>query len=165
MQLCSQANCGKEAISSYTWEWGESGVCCAEHQFTLNQTAGQISRTISFAPLSLSDPPLERTERVQLKARALVLEEELQDAKNRGAALYQENLKLAQTARALTVRDREAQAQISDLNARCAKYEEQLRAKENQVGELSDELDQLRTVAALVDDQTKPSAARNVVDG
>src|SRR5262245_18159032 len=115
IQLCDQPGCQEPAAFAYTWEWGESGTCCTKHQQTMQQTAGNLGRTIMFAPISSeATPPLQREERVRLKAEAFVLEEELAEAKQRGLELYRQNVELTSQVQRLTVREREAQAQRKD---------------------------------------------------
>ena len=66
------------AIYAYTWAWGETGKCCADHQFELQQKAEQLARTISFVPLDAGiAPAVERDERIGYNAKILTLEEEL----------------------------------------------------------------------------------------
>lgn len=145
--VCDQTDCKEDATHSYTWEWGQSGVCCAKHQFTLQQTAENLSRKIQFAPISPgATPPLQRDERVRLKAEALVLGEELAEAKARGLDLYRQNGLLTQQVQALTVRNREADAQIADLRATLAPTAERIQKLEAENGNLSDELSRLRVL-------------------
>jgi len=145
--VCDQPGCSEEATHSYTWEWGTSGVCCGKHQFTLQQTAQNIARSIQFAPITPgATPPLQREERVRLKAESLVLAEELSEAKARGLDLYRQNGLLTQQVQALTTRNREADAQIKDLTAVAGPREERVLKLEAENAELSDEVSRLRVL-------------------
>lgn len=149
-QICDQPECKEPATHSYTWEWGESGVCCAKHQFTLQQTAQNIGRSITFAAISPgASPPLQREERVRLKAEALVLSEELGEAKARGLDLYRQNGLLTQQVQSLTVRGRESDAQLADALAKAAAADERLQKLEVENAELSNELSRLRVLVEL----------------
>lgn len=148
--ICDQPECKEEATHSYTWEWGQSGVCCAKHQFTLQQTAQNISRTIQFAPLTPgATPPLQREERVRLRAEALVLADELAEAKGRGLDLYRQNGLLNQSVQSLTTRNREADAQLADLRAALAPLEKRVVELEAENATLHDEVSRLQVLVSL----------------
>jgi chromosome segregation ATPase len=155
MQLCSKYK-DQPAIASFVWAWGETGFCSAKYQIELNQIATSLSRTVSFAPLSTSEIPMERSERTKLKAELLVLEEELSEAKLRGVDLYKENVKLTAQVQALTVRQRELEAQLQDSQIASTRLEHRLLTSDAAQGEMVDELTRLRTLAKFMDDQTAP---------
>lgn len=140
--------CGKPAVSAYSWDWGETGYCCATHQAVLgSQTAPQIGRTISFTPIAPATPaPMTRDERARLKGEVYALEEEVKDLKLRGSDLYTENGKLAQRVQALTVRGRETEAQLRDAKAKIEELEAECERRNAEHGELVDEVTRLRTL-------------------
>jgi hypothetical protein len=143
-------NCPREAVFSYLWDWGEKGVCCAEHGMLLQQTAGQISRTVQLVPIVPAGPvPMTRDERVQAKAQLLVAQEELEEAKGRGLELYRLNTELSQRNRLLIVRESEAAAQLKDALTTIAELEAKLQRRDVEAGELVTELERLRTLERL----------------
>jgi len=146
-------DCTKPAVFAYAWEWGEKGVCCAEHQFLLRQAAEHLGgRTVSFTPLVPAGPaPITRDERIQLNARVLTLEAELEDAKSRGLDLFRENTTLTRQVQAATVRGRELELQLKDHAAKIAELKELGEARDAEHGQLTDELSRLRTLSKFVD--------------
>lgn len=147
MNLCDQPDCSEPATHSYTWEWGQSGTCCPKHQQILQQTAGNLGRSITFGGLSGdATPPLQREERVRLKAEALVVAEELEEAKLRGLDMYRQITQLTQQVQSLTVRHREAEAQKKDAVAARDEMDRRLQALEAENAELTDELGRLRVL-------------------
>ncbi len=150
VQLCDQKDCNDPATHAYTWAWGTSGTCCPKHQIVLQQTADQIARTINFSPLNANaTPPLQREERVRLKAEALVLDEELKEAKQRGLDLYRQNTNLTQQVQSLTVRNREAEAQRKDAIADLQRSELRQQQLEAENATLADELSRLRVLVDM----------------
>src|SRR5215211_15893 len=116
---CDEPGCGETAVFMYQWDWGKSGVSCARHAQLAQQIAGQISRNVVLSPLRPPESaPMQRDERTQLTARALVLEAELDEAKGRGLELYRANVALTQQVQTLTVRERELNAQLSDRDGK-----------------------------------------------
>lgn len=157
LRLCSTPGCDKLAVVAYRWEWGEEGMACAEHGATLQQTAANISRTVAVSALQPAGPvPLERSERIQLLATQMTLEAELSDTKARGLELYRENVALARNVQLLTLRDREAQAQLLDAGQRQAELQSKLDEVEGECAELAEEVGRLRTLAKFVDEETAP---------
>lgn len=140
--------CGKPAVAAFTWEWGESGFVCAEHQAVFHsQTAPQIGRSIQFQPLTpAAAPPLTRDERAKLKGEVYALEEECKDLKLRGTDLYNENVKLSQQVQSLTVRGRETAQQLKEAQQRIEELEDEAMRRNNEHGELVDEVTRLRTL-------------------
>lgn len=151
--------CTKPAAFSYTWSWGETGVCCVDHQFLMNQTALQMDRTIQFSPLAAVGPaPLDRPERIRLKSEIYALEEESKDLKARGLEMYRLNERLTSQCQALTVRGRETEAQLRDASREIERLCVELQKRDSEHGNLTDELDRLRTLAQFLDAQTEPSS-------
>jgi hypothetical protein len=163
-QKCDQ-ECNDQAVFAYTWEWGAKGVCCAKHQFLLQQTAGNLGRSVNFAPiLAAVAPPLTRTERAALKGEVYALEMEAEDLKARGTLLYNENTALTRQVQAATTRLRETERQLRDSTDRADELERRLEERDAEHGNLVDEVQRLRTLAKF--SEPKPEEpARNVVDG
>jgi chromosome segregation ATPase len=159
INLCDQAGCSAPATHTYTWEWGQSGTCCALHQTTLQQTSVNLGRSVTFGGLNANaTPPLQREERVRLKAESLVLAEELTEAKQRGLELYRQNTQLTAQVQSLTVRGREAEAQKKDAVAARDEMDQRLGVLEAENASLSDELGRLRVLVDLPppSDDTQP---------
>lgn len=157
MKLCSKYT-DQPAIATYLWPWGETGLCSAKYQLELNQTAGNLSRTILFLPLAdAQEAPMERSERTKLKAECLVLEEELSECKLRAVAMYQENVNLTAQVRSYAVNKRELEAQLSDVTIKAGRLEQSLVTAQAAQGEMVEELTQLRTIAKYVDQSTEPA--------
>lgn len=154
---CDQQGCKKPAVYAFAWEWGEKGVCCEEHRFTLNQTSQHLSRSVHFAPLqSAVNPPITRDERIQLHAKNLTLEAELEDAKTRGLDLYRENTKLTSSVQSLTVQKRELEAQVRDAAATIESLQSAAVKRDSEHGDLVDEVTRLRTLSKFVGDSPRP---------
>lgn len=146
---CTQ--CDEPATFAYQWDWGEKGVVCSTHATLLQQTAGQLSRTVQITPLvPAAGAPLQRDERTQLKAAALVLEEELEEAKSRGLDLYRQVQELTRTNHGLTVREREAKAQLKDRELEVINLQGKLEERDAEHGELVAEIERLRALEKLV---------------
>jgi hypothetical protein len=152
-QLCDRCDASdpKPAVFHYLWDWGEKGMACAEHAQLLQQTATQLNRTISLHPLQLTQAaPLERDERTQLKAKALVIEEELNEAKARGLDLYRANTQLAGDVQLHKVRNAELEAQNKDLRAEVERLRNDVANRDSEAGRLVLENQRLETLAAFM---------------
>lgn len=144
-------DCTSLAEFAYSWEWGENGVCCGSHKFLLHQAAGQIERSVSFSPLVAPGPtPLTRTERIALKSEVYALESELEDLKTRGLELYRANNQLTVQLQATSTRARETEARLRDSEAENARLRTDLTARDAEHGDLVDEVERLRAIAAFV---------------
>ena len=149
--LCDQSGTPEPATHSYVWEWGASGTCCAKQVPILQQTANNLGRSITFGVItSGATPPLQREERVKLKAEAFVLHEELAEAKARGLDMYRQNTQLTAQVQSLTVRNREAEAQKKDALAARDEMDRRLHALEAENASLTDELGRLRVLVPVV---------------
>lgn len=161
--LCDQSDTPEPATHSYVWEWGASGTCCARQVPILQQTANNLGRTIAFGVLtSAATPPLQRDERVKLKAEAFVAQEELAEAKARGLDMYRQNTQLTAQVQTLTVRNREADAQRKDAIAARDEMDRRVAALEAENASLNDELGRLRVLVDV--SETQPGVG-HVVDG
>lgn len=154
---CDQPDCTRAAVYAYSWEWGEKGVCCETHRFTLNQTSEHLKRAVHFAPLQQNKAPITRDERTQLMAARLAAEAELEDVKTRGLDLYRENTNLTSQLQALTVRERETAAQLKDATATIQQLKDAAIRRDAELGQLSDEVSRLRTLAKFVDPVQQPA--------
>lgn len=141
-------DCDEPASHSYTWDWGQSGFCCPKHQALRAQQANNLQRNCSFAVVSsTATAPLQREERVRLRAETLTAMEELGEAKQRGLELYQQNQNLTRQVQSLTVQLRECEELRKDAVAAAAPLREQL--EETRVA-LADAVDELGRLKALV---------------
>jgi hypothetical protein len=146
--VCTVDDCNEPAIAAYRWEWGESGMCCAKHQFLLRQKSTPLNRTIQFVALDPgATPSLSRDERTQFHAKILTLEDELRDAKTRGLDLYQDNTKLGEEARRLSARNRELEAQLRDHRA---ELEETRDERDTHLANLADAQHELGRLQAIM---------------
>jgi chromosome segregation ATPase len=117
----------------------------------LQQTANNLGRSITFGVITNgATPPLQREERVKLKAEAFVLAEELSEAKARGLDMYRQNTQLTAQVQSLTVRNREAEAQKKDAIAARDEMDQRLKALEAENASLTDELGRLRVLVPVV---------------
>jgi len=156
--VCDEPGCAEQATHSYTWDWGQSGHKCAKHAALLGQTADNLQRRVSVHPLQALGPaPIGRDERIQLRVKAEVISAELEEAKARGLDLYRDNQGLTRQVQTLTLRAREADAQINDREKKIADLQSKLDARDAEHAEMADELNRLRTVAKFLDD-TQTSA-------
>ena len=147
--LCDKQGCQERAVFSYTWDWGQHGVCCAKHQVELAQTSKQLERGVQFVALSAgAAPPVERAERIALISGKLAAEAELDEAKLRGVELYNQNTQLIAQVQSLTLRAREREAQLTARNAELAEAESNLRQRDAQLADALDELGRLRVLVA-----------------
>lgn len=139
--------CGAPAVFAYVWEWGETGVCCAEHAATLQQIAGNLGRRVTLTALATQpEAPLQRGERVQLIAEKLAAEAELEEVKKAGADLYNDNVRLTQQVQSLTTRKTALELQVRDFEGKTAKLEAALQESEAVQGDQLQELERLRVL-------------------
>lgn len=155
-------DCTKPALYAYQWSWGEKGVCCEQHRFLLQQSAEHLGgATVSFAPLAPTSPaPVSRDERARFAGELYAANAEIEDLKTRGLDLYRENTNLTSQLQSLTVRQRETSAQLDDAKAEAAKLQEQLQKRDAELGQLTDEVSRLRTLAKFSDPTTAPKSSR-----
>lgn len=143
-------DCEAPASHSYTWDWGQSGFCCPQHQALRQQQAGNLGRSCSFAVVSsTATAPLQREERVRLRAETLVAQEELSEAKARGLELYQQNQNLTRQVQSLTVQLRECEELRKDAVAAAQPLREQLEETRAALAEAVDELGRLKALVPI----------------
>lgn len=164
IRMCDQPGCKQPASLSYRWDWGQTGVCCQEHGLLLQQTAVNVSshdlkRNINLAPLEhAQEAPLERSERTQLIAAKLAAEGEAAEIKRKSAELYQQNVNLTGQVSVLTLRNREANEQLTDARKTIDALEDKLHEREIDLGRVTDELLNLQTLAAFAPAKGKAPA-------
>lgn len=176
--LCDEPGCTDPAIATFFWEWGQTGNVCAKHQALYAQRQENLQRRCTFAPLQrAAEPPLVRSERIQLRAELGTLEAELVETKARGLELYHQNIELARQVQTLKVRDTEAQAQLRDATGRLAAMERHIGQREAELGEAVQEVQRLkaliprepppagRTVGRGVRTGTVTTTGKHVVEG
>src|SRR4051812_42520742 len=103
--------CAQQAVWGYLWEWGEGGVCCAEHGQLMQQMQESLGRRVTLSQLMAPAPAaLTRDERTLLLAAKLSAEAEADDLKLRGLELYNENVKLSRQVSMQDLREKEMRA-------------------------------------------------------
>jgi hypothetical protein len=172
---CDQDGCDEPAVFAYRWEWGATGQSCAHHATLLQQTAENLNRKIALHPIVAPGPaPLLRDERVQLVAKHLVLEAELEEAKSRGLEVYRRNGDLQVQLNTAVVRERELKAQLQDAALTVERVQKRCDELDQKNGELLVELDRLRALETFVHEREETERrdrgldtgeTPNVVDG
>lgn len=143
-------DCDEPASHSYTWDWGASGFCCPKHQALRQQQAGNLNRSVSFAVVSsTATAPLQRDERIRLRAETMVVNEELQEAKSRGLELYQQNQRLTSQVQSLTVQLRECESLRQDAVAAAEPLRQQLETTRVELADAVDELGRLKVLVEI----------------
>jgi hypothetical protein len=163
-QLCDRPDCSAPARWSYSWEWGESGVCCDAHKAEMTQLQRALKRTCQFGALATGPAPIERGERVALKGTIYALEEELAEAKARGLEQHRQLQLLAGQAQMVTVRNREAEAQLAAARASERKQTALADKLAQENGEMADELSRLTLMVEPVLPRVQPTGSTGVVD-
>ena len=149
---CDQ--CTEPAVFSYSWDWGQTGVCCAKHQFVLNQKARHLKRHVAFTRLGPVQPaPVTRDERTRLIAAKLSAEAETGDVKLRALDLSQANEKLAQEVRRLTLLNGEQASQLKDARVT---VDQLAKDRDAALHKLAESADELLRVRQLLDAATAP---------
>lgn len=148
--VCDREGCKNAATFAYCFDWGEKGKCCSEHATLLQQTAQNISRGITLMPLAQVPTPMTRDERIGHHARVLVLEEELQQAKDRGLELYRANQQLLADKQLLQLRDREARVQLEEAHKANARLRDEVEKRDAENARLVDENERLKPLESFV---------------
>lgn len=158
---CKQ--CESPAVAMVHWPWGESYPVCATHQGLAQQTAENIGRTCSFAPIAVAaEAPLTRTERAKLKAEVYAAEMEIEDLKQRGLNLYQENVALTRQLQSLTVTHNETKAQLSESRDEAQAATELLEERSAELQTVTDEVLRLRTLTKFSEPAKVPEELSRV---
>lgn len=167
--------CDAPAVFAYSWPWGESGKVCGAHASAKQMTAANLGRELTLAGLPPpQNVPLTRSERAALKGEVYALEMEAADLKQRGLALYNENVRITSQLQATTVRHDELKAQLADKTAEAEELTRRLEESDANRGELLDEVQRLRTLQAFQTPKQQPAdptaverglASSSVVEG
>jgi hypothetical protein len=160
IQICDR-DCDKAAVFAYVWEWGESGVCCAEHAAVLQQTASNLGRSVTLTSLNQAPAPLERPERTRLIAEKLAAEAELEEVKKAGADLYNDNHKLTLQVQSLTTRKNSLELLVKESDRKAAESDARCQELEAVNADQLQELERLRRLLKFASPQEQPA----VVDG
>lgn len=160
----SAQRCAEPAVVTALWPWGEAQKVCPRHQGLAQQTAENIGRTVSFAPLALpGEPPLERSERARLKGEVYAAEAEIAELKQRGLNLYQENVALTRQLQSQSVTLNETKLQLQDARGDLTAAQELLEERGAQLATAVNELERLRTLVKFADtNATNPEALHRV---
>lgn len=144
--------CSEKATQAYSWDWGETGVCCDTHAVLLQQIAGQIERKLVLTPLTRAPQPIGRDERIALTARSLVLQEEVENAKLRGLELYRINQQLAAELRLYKVRAEEAHVQLTEAQKQAAQLLDEVAERDAENARLLADNERLKLLEASLPD-------------
>lgn len=145
--ICDAPGCGKPATHTYTWDWGQTGYCCAQHQQHQNGLQANLKRRVTFTALaSAIAPALTRPERTQLISERLAAEAELDEVKTRGIEIYNQNTELTRQVQSLRLRSEEREAQLRDANGKALELEEKLVSREAELAEAVQEVQRLRAL-------------------
>jgi len=165
MKACDQ-DCQDAAVFAYRWEWGATGFCCAAHGALLQQTSTTLKRSIALHPIAPPvAAPLLRDERIQLTARSLVLEAEVEEARSQGLSVYRKNGDLQVQLSAAVVKERELKAQLTDAGLKLQAVERQANNLEAENGRLLVELERLRELDTFVSAQSDREANERGLGG
>lgn len=169
---CDEDGCNEAAVYNYRWDWGAVGKVCAKHAQLLQQTSEAIKRTIALHPIArATSEPLGRDERVQLVAKHIVLEAELEEAKTRGLEVYRKNGDLQVQLNTAVVRERELKAQVADSQVKLGELQKAHDKLNLENGRLLVELERLSALEAFVAERDSAERSErglgdsNVVDG
>lgn len=148
----SGQRCAEPAVVTALWPWGEAQKVCARHQGLAQQTAENLGRSVSFAPIALpGEPPLERSERARLKGEVYAAEAEISELKQRGLNLYNENVALTRQVQSLSTTLNEAKLQVRDAQGDLRAAQELLEERGAELANAVQELERLRTLARFSD--------------
>lgn len=149
---CEEDGCDEAAVFNYRWDWGATGKVCAKHGQALQQLSASLNRGVQLHPIaSASAPaPLLRDERIQLTAKHMVLEAELEEAKQRGLETYRKNGDLQVQLNTAVVRERELKAQLQDAAITLDQTKQRLAETDKRNGELLVEVERLRALETFV---------------
>jgi len=145
--MCDSEGCKKIATHTYNWDWGQQGICCAEHQTIHTQLAGTLKRGVNFAVINPNaSVPLVRDERIRFRAQVMTLEEEIKEVRIRAQEMYKSNQKLVGQVQRLSLVEKELKAQVKDATETELGAMQKLEERETQLAEASEELSRLRMI-------------------
>lgn len=138
---------GREAVALYRWGWGESGACCQEGQFLIQQKSENLGQPVTFSPLPVTDKPLTLDERAAMAGRIYALEAELVEVRSQMHRLYTETEKLRSDNRMM-------EAQATGAKAALVLSEQRASQALTQYGEATGELatasDEIRSLKLMM---------------
>ena len=108
-----------------------------------------MDRQVQFTPLANVEPPLQRSERAQLKGEVYAAEAEIEELKGRGAALYEQNVDLTRQVQTLTVHKRQLEAEAKDARAAANEATEDLEELQAKYEEQNAELQRLKMLVPI----------------
>jgi hypothetical protein len=159
IELCTWKGCNNPASHRFRWDWGEENFVCPSCIPLMQQTAGNLQRSVAFVNLDQGAPaPVSVSERAHLMAGKLSAEAELQQVQVQGHELYKSNVALTQQLQTHVMQARERDALIKRKDEEIQELSERLQTREKDLGEAHAELQRLRTLVPFVD-------APSVVDG
>jgi hypothetical protein len=154
---------GEEAVYSFAWEWGETGLCGHTGRTLLQQASGNLGRRVDFHPLDTGPRPMELEERAQFAGRVFALEHELAAVRDRGQALYLETERLRADNRLLVVQKGQLEARLANelepLRRRVQELTEELASERRDLAAVVEERDILRD---MIGDAGRPTSAPEV---
>lgn len=164
--LCDFKGCEKPASHHYRWEWGAEGNCCPGCVPLLQQTSGNISRTVQFTNLdNAAVQPVNLSERTQLIAAKLAAEGELKLSQLRGHDLYNQNVELTRQIQTHTLRERSHGEQVETLEQKIDQLGEKLASREAELGMVSAEVQRLRTLVQFAEAPSRVGSERGLEQG
>lgn len=150
--MCDTEGCDQPAVYTYVFDWastgsGGTGHCCARHSVNKQQQARNTKRNVTFTAIAGAPPaPMARDERTRLTAANLVLQEELNEVRQRSQEVYQRNTNLTAEVQRLTVLNRDLTARTKDAEQDAATAIEESAVAQQRSAELADEVNRLRTL-------------------
>lgn len=110
--------CKAPAQYAYTWDWGESGFCCARCSVALNHRSQAVGRVCRLTALTPGAPkPVEYDERINMHAKVLAAEDEVVAVKARNLQLFEANQKLIGEQQRMATEASELRTQLADARA------------------------------------------------
>lgn len=150
--LCTVDGCDETALYAYTWEWGESGYCCAIHSVCLKHREAALGRPCvltALRPGAVS--PVTQDERIQMHARVLAAEDTVAEVKKRNSDLFEANKELTAEIRRLRIEVSQLTSQVQDARAEAAQLTGEKMAAVKQLAETNHELARLEGVVRATD--------------
>lgn len=164
-QLCSK-DPSQKATHAYQWDWGESGVVCAEQAALLQQAAPQLGRQLVIYPLAPTAPAAPtRDERIAWYAKEKTLELELEDAKSKGLELWRNNEALRKENHLHTVRKAQADEERARVQETLDNQHRRIAELEKENADLLNQLERAKTLAAFAPRGSELGLEPHVVDG
>lgn len=149
--VCSTEGCERNATHSFTWDWGDSGFCCATCMVSLSHRMQSLARNCTFVALTPgAAPELSHDDRLQLNARVLAAEQEAALTKTRNLKLFDSNQDLAREVNALRAEVDQHKQQLADTRAELEQCITEKQRALQQLAETNHELARLQGIADAV---------------